>query len=167
MKKILVFLTLILCCSSITTDSINVGDKAPDIVLLSPKGKEIKLSSLKGKMVLLDFWASWCGPCRQENPNVVEAYQKYKDRKFKEGKGFEIYSVSLDRTNDPWIQAIEKDKLTWKSHVWDKEGLASTKYEVRFIPTAFLIDGKGKIIAKGENIRGLRLHTTLDGLLKK
>jgi thiol-disulfide isomerase/thioredoxin len=144
----------------------SVGSIAPEIELKNPEGKTIKLSSLKGKMVLIDFWASWCGPCRQENPNVVEAYKKYKKTKFKTGKGLEIYSVSLDRDENAWVKAIEKDKLTWKSHVIDKEGLTSKAYAVFSIPSGFLIDGKGKIVASGSSLRGLGLHIEVEKHLK-
>ncbi|MBU2018607.1 MAG: TlpA family protein disulfide reductase [Bacteroidetes bacterium] len=166
MKSICLVLLLGLLFSFTSTKAVDLGDIAPDFELTSPDGQAIRLSSLKGKMVLIDFWASWCRPCRMENPNVVEAYKKYSNQKFKEGKGFEVFSVSLDRNKEAWVQAIDKDKLTWKSHVWDNEGKVSTIYGVKFIPTAFLVNGKGKIVARGEGIRGLGLHTTLDDLLK-
>ena len=123
---------------------INIGAIAPEINLKSPDGKLIALSSLKGKVVLLDFWASWCRPCRAENPNVVKLYNKYKD------KGFTVYSVSLDQNKEKWLAAIAQDQLTWSNHVSELTGWKSSagnKYGVSSIPKTFLIDSKGKIIA--------------------
>lgn len=140
---------------------------APDIKLVGVNGKIVSLSKLKGKMVLVDFWASWCGPCRKENPNVVEAYEKYKRAKFINAKGFEVYSVSLDRNEEAWKKAIHDDKLNWTNHGWDKEGIASKAYQVTSIPSGFLVDGKGNIIAKGQELRGIGLHLALDRQLKK
>lgn len=171
MKKVL-FLGLLIVgiACAFTNNSTSTapadGEKAPEIELKNPSGKTIKLSKLKGKMVLVDFWASWCGPCRQENPKVVEAYNKYMDTKFTNGKGLEIFSVSLDRNEDAWKKAIEIDKLVWKNHGWDKEGKASQAYNVAFIPSAFLVDGEGNIVAKGDELRGLKLHLTLDKFIK-
>ncbi len=164
--KFFIIISVFICLSFSSSISISVGDKAPDIELLNPAGKKIKLSSLKGKMVLIDFWASWCGPCRHENPNVVEAYAKYNKLKFQNGKGFEVFSVSLDRTIEPWIKAIADDKLDWKNHGWDKDGIASRLYGANSIPFGVLIDGKGNIVAKGQDLRGLGLHISLDKLLK-
>lgn len=164
MKRILPFILLLVVSSSFIRPS--VGSKAPEIELTGPDGKVVKLSALKGKLVLIDFWASWCGPCRKENPNVVEAYAKYKKSKFVSGKGFEVFSVSLDRNTEQWKAAIAKDQLTWKYHGLDQKGEAAALYGVQSIPSAFLIDGKGTIIAAGNELRGLGLHIQLDKQLK-
>lgn len=147
------------------TQVLNIGDKAPELAFKNPQGEVMKLSDLKGKIVLVDFWASWCRPCRMENPNVVRTYKKFENAKFKNAKGFEIYSVSLDRNKQDWIKAIEADGLLWDYHVsdlqfWQSEG--ARIYNVNSIPATFLIDGDGTIIAKG--LRGAQLENTLEKL---
>lgn len=138
---------------------------APDIEMKSHKGKKISLSKLKGKLVLVDFWASWCGPCRKEMPNVVEAYHKYRKKKFINGKGFTVFSVSLDRESSAWKDAIKSDGMVWKYHGLDEGNKISNLYGVFSIPSAFLVDEKGEIIAKGAELRGINLHLTLDKYL--
>ncbi|HRG00871.1 MAG: TlpA disulfide reductase family protein [Bacteroidia bacterium] len=148
-------------------EGINLGNKAPEIMMPSPKGNVITLSSLKGKLVLIDFWASWCGPCRAENPTVVSAYNKYHEQKFKNGNGFEILSVSLDQNELAWAKAIEKDQLVWPYHVSDLQGwsnAAALRYGVNSIPTNVLVNGEGIIIAK--NLRGEALEKAISSQLK-
>lgn len=148
--------------------TLKVGDKAPEIAQKDPTGKVRKLSELKGKLVLIDFWASWCGPCRRENPNVVRTYNTYNDKLFKNGRGFEIYSVSLDQNKQSWEAAIIKDGLIWDNHVSDLKYWRSEParvYNVNAIPATFLVDGDGVIIAK--NLRGSALEKTLKSLQVK
>jgi peroxiredoxin len=136
-----------------------IGNPAPEFISNDASGKAVSLSSFKGKYVLIDFWASWCGPCRLENPNVVKAFRKFHD------KGFDIFGVSLDETKPEWLQAIKKDGLNW-TQVADLKGWnsdAATLYGVKGIPMNYLLDKNGIIVAKG--LRGEALDGKLTELL--
>jgi peroxiredoxin len=137
------------------------GQPAPDFTMNDTTGKAFQLSSLKGSFVLVDFWASWCRPCRAENPNVVAAFNKFK------GKGFTVLGVSLDSEREKWLKAIATDHLTW-NHVSDLAGWknqAAQLYGVMSIPGNFLLDKEGKIVAA--NLRGEALEQKLTELLMK
>lgn len=171
MKKLIFTVAILFLFAGISLGQqkigINVGDKAPDLIGESANGETFKLSDTKGKLVLLDFWAGWCGPCRRENPVVVQAWKKYKDKEFENGKGFTVFSVSLDRTEDQWVKAISTDKLEWPYHISDLKGWYSKHaavYGVRSIPANFLIDGNGVIIAR--QLRGPALAAQLEKLAK-
>ncbi len=136
-----------------------VGATAPEISLPNPQGETKNLSDLRGNVVLIDFWAAWCGPCRRENPNVVKAYNKYNS------KGFEVFGVSLDRNREDWVKAIEKDGLVW-TQVSDLKYFnseAAQKYNINAIPATILLDRDGKIIAR--NLRGAALEEKLEEIL--
>jgi peroxiredoxin len=137
-----------------------IGQPAPEINLPSPDGKEIALSSLKGKIVLIDFWASWCGPCRKEMPTVVKAYSKFKN------KGFEIFGVSLDQDKSRWVEAIQKDQITWPqvSDLQQWQSSVVRQYNIQGIPYTVLVDREGKILAK--NLRGPELENKLTEVLQ-
>ena len=138
--------------------SVSIGSVAPEVILSDTTGKDIALSSLRGKYVLLDFWAGWCGPCRMENPNILKNYLKYKD------KGFEVYQVSLDRSRSDWVNAIKKDNLIWYnvSDLKYFQSEAATIYNIDRIPKGFLLDPNGVIIAKDTELRGNRLGEKLN-----
>ena len=132
------------------------GMEAPEISMKDTEGNIRRLSDLRGKVVMIDFWASWCGPCRRENPNVVKLYKKYHD------KGFEIYSVSLDKEKSAWLKAIKDDGLVWPNHVSDLKGWTSSggkTYGIMSVPSTVLVDKDGKIIAR--NLRGPELERKL------
>ena len=139
--------------------AVAMGDVAPNLELPNPDGEMISLESLRGKYVLLDFWAGWCKPCRAENPNVVRMYQKYND------DGFEVFSVSLDRTKNQWVSAIEQDGLVWPYHVSDLkyfQSEAAITYKINAIPFALLLDPEGRVI--GKNLRGRALQAKLESI---
>jgi peroxiredoxin len=139
--------------------SVSVGQMAPEFELNNTEGKLVKLSDFKGKYVLLDFWASWCAPCREENPNIVKQFESFKD------KGFTVLGVSLDEEKSDWLKAIKDDRLNWTqvSELKRWDGKVTMKYKVEGIPASFLLDPKGKILAK--NLRGVELKNFLQKVL--
>jgi len=146
----------------------SIGNVLPEISLTNPLGETLKLSDLRGNIVLVDFWASWCRPCRHENPVVREAYTKFSKEKFKNASGFKIFSISLDNNKTGWTQAISADSLYWDEHVSDLQGWRSTvarQMGVRSIPANFLLDQNGIIIAT--NLRGQQLENALQNLIIK
>ena len=149
------YIFCIILFTSTLSFGFGVGNEAPEINLKTSKGEDISLSQLRGKIVLVDFWASWCHPCRAANPYLSDAYLKYNH------KGFEILSVSLDNNKAHWLQAIEQDKLPWKWHVSDLKGWDSKviqDYKVEALPTSYLIDRDGKIVALDPYAEDLELE---------
>jgi len=157
MKQLVItFLAATLSLSTVqaqyANDKIKAGQEAPDLAFPTPKGDTIKLSDIyKNRYVLIDFWASWCGPCRRANPRLVKMYREYKDLKYEDAKkGFTVLSVSLDQNKEKWEQAIAKDSLEWEYHMSDLGGWNAEPaqiYGVSFVPQAVLVGPDGKVIA--------------------
>lgn len=163
-------LLTVLTASAQRMTGVKAGDVAPEIAMEDPNGDTLRLSQLRGRIVLIDFWASWCRPCRMESPHMRHTYRTYKDTAFAEADGFAVFSVSLDRPGglEAWKKAIAQDSLEWTWHVGavkDGRNSAAERYQVAFIPTNALIDGTGKVIAT--DLHGEDLDHALDGLLEK
>ena len=137
-KAVSVLVVLFICVAGFAQPS--VGEKANEISLPDTKGNNVNLSSLKGKVVLIDFWASWCGPCRRSEPELKKLYEKY------QSKGFEIYGISVDEDKFAWKTAIKQDKINWL-HVNDDKGVVASKWNVMYIPNTYLLDKTGKVVA--------------------
>jgi thiol-disulfide isomerase/thioredoxin len=161
MKQLLVFLFFLSFFAVSGSAQPKQGQLAEEIALPTPEGDTLRLSDLKGKVVLLDFWASWCGPCRMANKGLGKIYSKFRD------KGFEIYSVSLDNEKKDWLKAIKKDNITWKQvnapGSWDSP--IALKWRIEAIPTSYLIDKQGVLVAM--DLEGKELEETLKYMLGK
>ena len=158
MRKAIV-VVLFIVCATITNGQLKVGDMPPEVSLPNAKDSIVNLSSFKGKIVLLDFWASWCGPCRAANPGVVKLHNKYRL------KGFEVFGISIDSKKAAWLKAIKDDKIKY-TQVNDAAGwnsLVAEKYKVEQIPTSFLLDKMGKIVAI--DLEGTQLENKIKKLL--
>jgi thiol-disulfide isomerase/thioredoxin len=161
------FATILTSCESNGDNLIN-GKTAPGLSLPDTLNQKIDLRSFHGKLVLVDFWASWCKPCRKENPYLVKVYDEFHNRRFEGASGFEILSVSLDSRRDSWIKAIHSDSLHWPNHVSELNGWKSSAvatYGVSSIPTSFLLDQDGMII--GKDLRSDDLEKLLNARVKQ
>ncbi|GAC1430144.1 MAG: hypothetical protein NVSMB7_06560 [Chitinophagaceae bacterium] len=158
--KQLLFVCFLLVSISVTAQPA-IGSQSPDIVLKDVNGNSVSLSSLKGKVVLIDFWASWCGPCRKANKHLLTIYPSLK------GKGFEIYSISIDENKNDWKKAIAADKITWlqvnENGGWNAP--VASQWNINQIPTSYLLDKEGKIVAR--DLAGRQLDSKINQLLKK
>jgi len=161
MKKIITSLALVLgimasASAQYSNTKIQIGQQAPDLSLTGADDKPMKLSEInKGRYVLLDFWASWCGPCRRSNPGLVKMYKEYSGKKFKDAKkGFTVVSVSMDKNKEAWLNAIKQDNLDWPFHMSDLidwntgQCVPANTYGIQYIPQAFLLDPNGKVLGK-------------------
>ncbi len=159
MKPIVLSIALFFCSTCLLLAQPKVGQEAPNINLPNVDGQNVGLNNFKGKVVLLDFWASWCGPCRQKNPSLVKLYSKLKD------KGFEIYSVSIDGNEKKWKAAIKKDKIKWTQVIspGDWQAPIVSQWNLEAIPTTYLLDKNGKVVAI--DLEGKELETKIKSLL--
>jgi thiol-disulfide isomerase/thioredoxin len=161
-RKAAFFVLISFFSVSLYGQELKAGDPAPEIEQRLVTGEEFKLSDLRGQLVLVDFWAAWCKPCRKINPEWVKLYHKYKDKEFEDGNGFTIVSVSLDFHEKMWKKAIETDELDWPYHVGGESGWknpAALKYNVKSIPTSFLVAGDGTLL--GVHLHGYEVEDIL------
>ena len=172
MRKLILMLAIVLCGSQLLNvlaqkQGLEIGDIAPEIALPSPEGKIIALSSLKNKVVLIDFWGTWCAPCVKEQPELAILYKKFKTRSFTNGKGFEIYGVSLDAKKENWENGIKSQNINWIQvsdlKFW-RSPVAKT-YNIQELPFNLLLDGRGVILAK--NLHGAELEKSISKFLVK
>ena len=164
---IILFISFFSSCSYFNSSHLINGSRAPEITLPDKDGQTLSLSALKGNLVLVKFWASWCKPCREENPKIVSLYNKYKGAAFQKAEGLKVVSISLDTDKEKWLDAVQQDNLMWEHHVSDLLGWKSAavdSYGVSSIPSSFLVDQNGIII--GKNLKPRDLDKLLTSLSK-